>query len=152
MMHPAFYYHLFFRITRPAIQKLIGRIEDQVTTWHGLGAFPHPMGGKAFFFHETEIGHIHWNGHLDIVFGRELTSELLTLDRIQQHRFVPDRAITFPILKEQDIFFAISLLRFSYLLKLRHTYDDVLMMETYMDNEMVKLPGDLKRILAYPMN
>jgi len=152
MMHPAFFYHLLFRITRPAIQKLIGRIEDQVTTWHGLGSFPHPMGGKAFFFHETEIGHIHWNGNLDIVFGRQLTSELLTLDRIQRHRFVPERAITFPVLKEEDIFFATSLLRFSYLLRLRNTYDDILMMETYMDKEVVKLPGDLKKILSYPMN
>lgn len=129
---------------------MIGRIEDQVTTWHGLGSFPHPMGGKAFFFHETEIGHVHWNGNLDIVFGRQLTSELLTLDRIQQHRFVPDRAITFPVLKDEDIFLAISLLRFSYLLRLRNTYDDVLMMETYLEKEVVKLPGDLKKILAYP--
>jgi len=129
---------------------LIGRIEEQVTAWHGLGAFPHPMGGKAFFFHETEIGHVHWNGNLDIVFGRGRTTELLTLDRIQRHRFVPERAITFRVLKDEDVFFAISLLRFSYLLQLRNTYDDLLMMEAYMDKEMVKLPGNLRKILAYP--
>jgi hypothetical protein len=35
---------------------------------------------------------------------------------------------------------------------LRNTDDDVRMMETYMDTETVKLPGDLKKILAYPMN
>jgi hypothetical protein len=151
MMHPAFYYHLFFRIARPMIQRRIGRVEEQVTTWHGLGSFPHPMGGKAFFFHEGEIGHIHWNGNLDIVLGRELTSKLLTLDRLQRHQFLPDRAITFPMLKDEDVSVAISLLRFSYVLRLRNAYDDMLIMENYIDQETVKLPGDLKKILAYPL-
>jgi len=152
MTHPAFFYHLLFRITRPVVQKWIGQIEDQVMTWHGLGSFPHPMGGKAFFFQQTEIGHIHWNGNLDIVVGHPLTSELLTLDGIQPHRFVPGRAITFPVRKAENIFLAISLLRFSYLLQWRNTYDDILMMERYMEREMVKLPGDLKRILACPIH
>ena len=147
MMHPAFYYHLFFRITRPAIQKLIGRIEDQVTTWHGLGAFPHPMGGKAFFFHETEIGHIHWNGNLDIVFGKHLTSQLVRLGNIKHHNFLPGSAITFPVVNREDIPFAISLLQFSYLRLLRKIGDNVLMIEAYIENEIIKLPEELKMIL-----
>jgi hypothetical protein len=148
-VHPAFFYHLMFKVTRPRIQHLVSETEKNVLTLHGLHSKMHPMGGRAFFFHHAEVGHIHWNGNLDIIFGRQLTSELLKLDKIQQHRFVPESAITFPVHKRGDIAFALSLLRFSYLRILRNRSGSTSEWEMYMEREEGKLPGELRKIVAH---
>lgn len=148
-IHPAFFYHLMFKVTRPDIQHLISETEKNVLAWNGLHSRVHPMGGRAFFFHHAEIGHIHWNGNLDIIIGRQLTSELLKLKKIQQHRFVPESAITYPVHKRADISFALSLLRFSYLRILKNRSGSTPEWEMYMENEEVKLPGELRKIMAY---
>lgn len=73
----------------------------------------HNMGGKEFRLAKKEIGHMHWNGDLDILFGKQLTDELLKLNLVQQHKYVPGAAIAYPVLREQNIPFAVFLLRFS---------------------------------------
>ena len=98
------------------IQSLITQIEHIILPWDGVTVESHNMGGKEFLYRKKEIGHIHWNGDLDILFGKPLTSELLKRNLVQQHKYVPGAAVTYPVLLDEDIPFAISLLRLSYLL------------------------------------
>ncbi|HTJ48264.1 MAG TPA: luciferase family protein [Cyclobacteriaceae bacterium] len=146
-IHPAFFYHLIFKVSKPEIQKLIGEIENTIVEWPGLYTAIHEMGGVVFLYDQTEIGHIHWNGNLDIVFGKHLTSQLLRLGKIKHHNFLPESAITFQVVNREDIPFAISLLQFSYLRLLRKIGDNALMIEAYIENEIIKLPEELKMIL-----
>src|SRR5436190_692347 len=110
-MHPAFFYHLAFKVSKPAIQKLINEIESNITKWPGLHTAVHEMGGVVFLYNQTEIGHIHWNGNVDIVFGKHLTSQLVKLKKVRHHNFLPERATTFPLVNRDDVPFAISLLQ-----------------------------------------
>jgi hypothetical protein len=146
-IHPAFFYHLVFKISKPEIQKLIGEIENIITEWPGMHTALHQMGGVVFLYDQTEIGHIHWNGNLDILFGKHLTSQLTKLRGIRHHNFLPESAITFPLENREDIPFTISLLQFSYLRLLRKISDNALMIEAYIENEIIKLPEELKMIL-----
>ena len=146
-IHPAFFYHLVFKVSKPEIQKLISEIENTITEWPGLHTAVHEMGGIVFLHDQTEIGHIHWNGNLDIVFGEHLTSQLMKLRKIKHHNFLPESAITFPLVNRDDIPFAMSLLQFSYLRLLKRNSDDALMIEAYVENEIIKLPEELKMIL-----
>lgn len=98
------------------IQKLITEIETQVTVWNNVTTGKHVFGGKEFLFQGKEIGHIHQNGDLDILFGKSITAALLRQQVVQQHQYMPHSAITYRILQESDIPFAVFLLRFSYLL------------------------------------
>jgi hypothetical protein len=117
MVHPAYLYFLPFKITRPHIQKIIAEIEAKVLTWNSVRSGEHKMGAREFLYGKKEIGHIHWNGDLDIVFGKQITGRLLKRERVQKHAYVPDVAITFKIKGDSDIPFALSLLRYSRLLK-----------------------------------
>lgn len=98
------------------IQSLITQIERILLSWDDVTVESHNMGGKEFLYRKKEIGHIHGNGDLDIFFDEPLTDELLKHNLVQQHKYVPSAAVTFPVLLEKDIPFAISLLRFSYLI------------------------------------
>jgi len=146
-IHPAFFYHLAFKMSKPEIQKLIGEIENTITQWPGLHTAVHEMGGVVFLYDQTDIGHIHWNGNLDIVFGKHLTSQLVRLENIRHHNFLPESAITFSLMNREDIPFAISLLQFSYLRLLKKINDNALVIEAYIENEIIKLPDELKMIL-----
>jgi hypothetical protein len=122
--HPAYFYNLAFRVIMPNTQKWIAEIEQSVLTWHGVSAEIHPMGGVAFLFQRKEIGHVHWNGDLDIVFGEKLTKELLKTGKVEKHKFVPSSAVTFPLKSKMSIDFAVRLLHLSYLRILKIVDDD----------------------------
>ena len=118
-IHPAYFYFLPFKVTKPHVQKIITEIETKVLTWSGMCSGDHSMGAREFSYGKKEIGHIHWNGDLDIVFGKRITERLLKRTEVQKHAYVPDVAITFKITGDDDIPFALALLRYSYLLKKR---------------------------------
>jgi hypothetical protein len=117
MVHPAYFYFLPFKVTRPHIQKIIAVIEAKVLTWNGIRSGDHRMGAREFLFGHREIGHIHWNGDLDIVFGKQITESILKRKPLQRHAYLPGVAITLKIRSDNDISFAVSLLRYAYLLK-----------------------------------
>ncbi len=101
------------------IKKWIGQIENEVLSWSKITMGENTFGGIDFLFDKKEIGHIHWNGDMDILFGKKLTAEFLEHNFVEEHKYVPNRAITYPVLSEENVPFAISLLRFSYLLKIK---------------------------------
>jgi hypothetical protein len=117
MVHPAYFCFLPFKVTRPHIQKIIAVIEAKVLTWNDIQSGDHRMGGRKFLFGHREIGHIHWNGNLDIVFGKQITERILKRQRLQRHAYLPGVAITLKIRSDNDILFALSLLRYAYRLK-----------------------------------
>jgi hypothetical protein len=117
--HTYFIYQLSFKLTRPSIQILITKIAKTVKDWNGVTTGVHMMGAMEFLIQQKEFGHIHWNGDLDILFGKPLTAELLKLNLVQRHKFVPEIAITYPLGNSDSISFAILLLRFSYLVHLK---------------------------------
>lgn len=94
---------------------LIEPIEQEVTTWAGVSADAHERGGRQFDLNGKEIGHIHWNGDLDILFNKKIRDELLRQGRVEEHKWVPDSGwTTFPVDNEEDIPKAIELLKLSY--------------------------------------
>lgn len=102
------------------IQKLITQIENNILSWDEITTGSHLVGGREFLFRKEEIGHMHWNGDLDILFGKQLTEELRKLNLGQRHKYAPSTAITYPVTREEDIPLAVSLLRLSYLLHLKN--------------------------------
>jgi hypothetical protein len=138
-----FLYQLQFKFLKPNTQKLIKQLELEVLEWNGVTSGVHPMGGIEFSFRGKEIGHIHWNGDLDIVFGKKKTTELLKTGKVCQHRFVPTSAITFPLVKRGDAKYGLALLRFSYLRILKSKVQDP-GIEAFVERELVTLPVELQ--------
>lgn len=146
--HPVYYYQSIFRLTKPRVQGWIDEIERIVLKWPGVTSEIHAMGGIGFRFHRNEIGHIHWNGDVDIVFGRELTEKLLRSGKVQHHRFVPSAAVTFSLKGEEDIGFAVTLLRFSQLriILRKKAGDDAA--TSYLESELKNIPSELRSLLG----
>lgn len=123
-------------------QKLIIKIENEVLSWDETTMGINTFGGIDFMFRKKEIGHIHWNSDLDILFGKQLTAELLKHNLVQEHKYVPIAAITYPVLSKVNIPFAISLLRFSYLIQRKKAFSN--------NNEILKdIEIELDKMLIY---
>lgn len=102
----------------PHVIKAIECIESELATWEGIERLPHKFGGIQFNREGKEIGHIHSNGILDILFTRKIKNELLrTGSATDHHVFSNSGWITFYIRSSEDIQNAISLLARSYNLK-----------------------------------
>lgn len=101
---------------------------------------------KRILFRGKEIGHIHSNGELDISFGNKLTKMLLSQNLVQQHLYVPETSITYKVSSEEQIPFAISLLRFSYILVLKKFCENDKQSITIFETELIKLPKSLSSI------
>lgn len=126
------------------IQKLITQIEEIVLSWNEVTTGIHPMGGREILFRKKEVGHIHWNGDLDILFGKQLTAEFLKQNLVKHHKYVPTAAITYPFVSEKNIPFAVSLLRFSYLIQIK---------KASANNHQIinDIEIELDKILFYPL-
>lgn len=92
------------------------RFEQEVLSWPEVSVHPHQFAAREFRFRKAEIGHLHWDGTLDIPFPRAIHDALLADCFAEQHRWVPDSGwITFHLRREQDLSHAIWLMRLSYL-------------------------------------
>ena len=91
-------------------------IEQEVSTWPNISVRANRFGGRAFFFGNAEVGHIHTGGAIDIPFPRSFRDELLAQGLAEEHRWVPDSGwVTFRVRSEEDMEQALGLLRLSYL-------------------------------------
>ena len=103
-----------------AILDHIDEIEETVLSWEKTSSHIHKFGGIQFDMNDREIGHIHSNGMLDILFNKEIKIALLKDGRAKEHHtFKNSGWISFLIRTEEDKKYAIRLLRESYLLKLQ---------------------------------
>jgi len=105
-----------------------------VLKWKYTTSGMHNMGGKGFYYQGKEFAHIHWNGDLDIFFGKELCAELLKQNLVEQHKYVPGIAVTFNVNNKTDIPAAIFLLRLAYFImvnKYSNIQEDKLITPSY---------------------
>ena len=62
--------------TKKQIKELIAQLEQSILTWENTSVKNHERGGREFLIGKRELGHIHWNGELDILFNRKIKNEL----------------------------------------------------------------------------
>jgi hypothetical protein len=99
----------------PDIPKFIDQIEEEISSWHGITLSIHEFGGVQFNYHGKEIGHLHSNGILDILFNRKLRQELIDNGLASVHHVLPNTGwISFYVRKEADVKNAIRLLETAY--------------------------------------
>ncbi|MEO6520853.1 MAG: luciferase family protein [Mucilaginibacter sp.] len=76
----------------------------------------HRYGGVQFNYNGKEIGHVHSNGLLDVLFSRQIKYDLMNQGLINDHHVFNNSGwISFYIKKEEDVAYAIDLLRMAYL-------------------------------------
>ncbi|MCT4326195.1 DUF5519 family protein [Elizabethkingia anophelis] len=126
--------------------EITNEIENIILQWKETSATDGDFGSREFLFRGKEIGHIHSNGELDISFGNKLTKMLLSQNLVQQHLYVPETSITYKVSSEEQIPFAISLLRFSYILVLKKFGENDKQSITIFETELIKLPKSLSSI------
>ena len=98
----------------------IDEIESEVLSWENTSAHLHKFGGIQFDVKEKEIGHIHGNGLLDVLFSKEIKAVLLKDGKAKEHYIFKNSGwISFRVQNEEDKKYALRLLRESYLLKLQ---------------------------------
>jgi hypothetical protein len=135
-------------IHSPSIHQLIARLEQSVSLWEGVSAENHKMGGREFLWNHLEIGHIHADGNMDILFTKKIRDVLFENHLIQTHKWVPKSGwATFCLRKERNLEMAINLLMLSYLHKRRRKAKD-LQEKMDIDLRINQLPYSLAIITA----
>jgi hypothetical protein len=105
-------------IRHPEVLRYIDEIEEDVLRWEGSRATIHKLGGVQFNINGKEIGHIHSNGLLDILFSKKIKGELISAGRaVEHHSYKTSGWISFYIRTEKDRDAALKLLEHSKELK-----------------------------------
>lgn len=98
------------------MREKINRLQAVVTSWPGVSATPHRFGGIEFTLGSVEVGHVHFNGMVDIPFNSKIRTQLIAEGRAEVHHLLKDTGwISFYIHSEADVEQAIWLFRLSYL-------------------------------------
>ena len=137
---------LKFSIDRNIVKmksKIPTEIENVILQWNKTSAENGDFVSRAFFVQNKEFGHIHDDGTLDIVFGETITYQLLQRNIVQKHLYIHRVAVTYIVSSEDKIPFALSLLRFSYLLK---ASKNGAIPHSLFETEWAKLPKSLSSI------
>ena len=90
------------------------RIDAAVTQWPDVTSGRHRFGGLEWRIGQTEVGHIHGNELVDIVFPSKVRDGLVAAGRAEPHHIYPEIGISFHLNEPGDIDRAIELLRISY--------------------------------------
>lgn len=99
----------------PEIMHSIEKVEKKIVTWPHVSTTLHKFGGLQFNYFGKEIGHIHSNGMLDILFSKKLKHTMIKEGLVSEHHvFKHSGWISFYIHSESDVDSAISLLEMSY--------------------------------------
>ncbi|OGX68731.1 MAG: hypothetical protein A2189_02170 [Paenibacillus sp. RIFOXYA1_FULL_44_5] len=88
---------------------------DKVHSWSGVTQQPHRFGGIEFLFNGKEIGHLHGDHLVDLLFPKSLRDQLVVTGRAQPHHMYPDSGwVSVYLTSNEDVTKAIELLRFKY--------------------------------------
>ena len=105
--------------TNKNILDYIDEIENEILTWENSSTRIHRFGGIQFDIGKKEIGHIHSNGLMDILFSKAIKERLIQEGKVTEHHtFKNSGWISFYIKTKEDKELALQLLKFSYSLKL----------------------------------
>lgn len=98
------------------MRQQIEQVQQAVLSWPGMTASPHRFGGLEFNLGTVEVGHIHFNGMVDIPFNSKIRNQLVKDRSAEPHHLLKDTGwISFYIRSETDVERAIWLFRISYL-------------------------------------
>lgn len=125
------------------MKNLLSEIEKTVLQWEETDAKDGDFGARMFLYRRKEFGHLHDYGDLDIFFRKNIETKLLENKLVIPHKFVPKSGVTFTVTNEETAKFALSLLRFSYLLHYRNANADS---DDFVETAMKKLPESLSKI------
>lgn len=90
-------------------------IEREVLSWQHTSLRVHKFGGTQFNINDRELGHIHGNGLLDVLFSRKMKAELSEKYPVKDHHIFKNSGwVSFHVQNEADKKVAIELLRYSY--------------------------------------
>jgi hypothetical protein len=134
LKHVPFLPHLFDAVlkattyfTNRRILDYVDEIESEVMTWQNTSISFHKYGGIQFDAHQKEIGHIHGNGLLDVLFSREIKMQCIKAGRVQEHHVFKDSGwISLWVKNDDDKNLAVELLRRSYAGRVQHNSQSVI--------------------------
>ena len=102
-------------LTKSELSTWLDEIETEVLSWQNTIVSIHKYGGLQFNYLGKEIGHIHSNGLLDVLFTLKTKKALLEIERISQHHvFIKSGWVSFYIKHPQDKKYALELLQLKY--------------------------------------
>jgi hypothetical protein len=117
-------------------------LEQSVSDLENVTTAVHKMGGKEFLWNGVEIGHVHWDGDLDILFTKKIRDVLVENGIVQIHKWVPDSGwTTFAVNDEQALETAKNLLLLSYYQKRKRKSESDDERNFFMD-KIATLPFD----------
>lgn len=112
---------LWIFLSKQQLLDAFDSIEDEVLSWKGTHISIHRYGGLQFNVRKKEIGHLHSNGLLDIVYSRHIKKILIKEGRVTDHHlFKKSGWISFYISHPEDKVYAVKLLMLSYVLRIRN--------------------------------
>jgi predicted DNA-binding protein (MmcQ/YjbR family) len=99
----------------PEMNRYLDDIEQTLNQWPDVAVSIHKYGGMQFHYHGKEMGHIHSNGLVDILYPVSLKQKLLKQGTVQEHHlFTKGGWISFQLQSAADKDQAIALLHHSY--------------------------------------
>jgi len=102
-------------VRNPEVLHVIDKIEATAASWNGIELSIHKFGGVQFNYQGREVGHVHSNGILDILFPRKISTVLIANNCVKEHHLFNATGWTsFYIRDAKDYNAAIALLRLSY--------------------------------------
>lgn len=91
------------------------KIDVVVSSWPGVASRPHRFGGTEWRLGKREIGHVHGDELVDIPFPKKLRDELVAAHQVRPHHVLPDSGwVSLPLNRDEDLKWAVVLLRYSY--------------------------------------
>ena len=110
-------------VSKPHLLHVFDSVENEVLSWKDTTVGIHKYGGLQFNVHKKEIGHLHSNGLLDVVYSRKVKTMLMKEGRVNHHHlFEKSGWISFYIASAEDEVYAIKLLKLSYSTKTVHQH------------------------------
>lgn len=90
-------------------------IQEELKDWKGVSIHDHKYGGIQFNYGKKELGHIHGNGLLDVLFNLEIKKELVAKGKAKEHHIFKNSGwVSFYVRSIDDKANALYLLKRSY--------------------------------------
>jgi Family of unknown function (DUF5519) len=129
------------------MRQQIEQLQQAVLSWPGMTASPHRFGGLEFNLGSVEVGHVHYNGMVDIPFNSKIRHQLVQEGQAEPHHLLKDTGwITFFIRSEADVERAVWLFRLSYVFNATRANGRAII------KEALDVPGELDTLhLSEPL-